>query len=416
MKFKLEKGKIILVDGPAVVSVRSGRCDAVGALLGKGNSVAIPKGKKIPVEAVAVSLVEVVGKEAKVVDLPERTIPDSWETLLKRMIKERPKSVFVIGEMDTGKSFFTTWVSNRLRRAGKKVAVLDLDIGQSDIGPPGFFGLSFLKKPVAFLPQASVDGLAFVGGHSPGLHFAPALGAFARIARTALSSSEICLINTAGWVQGDGGRAYKTAKMEICPPGLVVLMQRGTELEHLVAHLPAKKIARLHVSKSATFTSPDVRKLLREEISRTAMARSRTVTVKGFAVMGAYYGTGTPVVPPPSIAKTIIHIEKLSGWEGYLVVTRAGISGEERGAIAAEYKARIVWVEEDHEVGALVGLASAAGDGLGMGVVLSIDWKKRVARIRTPAGNAKAIRILQFGSLRLTPDGREAGFLTPGSM
>lgn len=412
MKLELDRGRVVTVDGPARVRILSGKVEVVGARV---SQFEVPRGKRLPVEALAKTRLDIDAPAGSVEEVTGRTIPASWDRFVARMKKERPKSVFVLGEMDTGKSFFATYVANRLLAGKRKVAVLDLDIGQSDVGPPGCFGLAVLKKPVSFLPQAPVTATAFVGGHSPALHFAPALAAFARISRRAAAAADTVLVNTSGWVQGDGGRAYKAAKMEIFPPDLVVLIQRDGELEHLVRHLPERKIVRLHVSKAASNTPPEVRKGLREEVSRAYFAGAKTVRVRGFATQGAYYGTGTPVAVPRGVAKYVRYAEKLSGWEGHLVVHKDPLPPSARREVAAAFPGRIVRVPEGFEAGVVVGLADSNGDGLGEGVLLALDWKRRVATIRTPVP-ADKIRILQFGSLRLTPDGEEDGFVAPGSL
>ncbi|PIU46862.1 MAG: hypothetical protein COS94_08975 [Candidatus Hydrogenedentes bacterium CG07_land_8_20_14_0_80_42_17] len=418
MKLDLMKEQIILVDGPARIELVSGECEAVGALLKSHDRIFIPKGKKIPIEGVTSSQINLSAEEGHVETIPYRTIPRSWDILVEKILKERPKSIFVIGEMDTGKSFFTTYMGNRLFRAGLSTAILDCDTGQSDIGPPGTFGLSYVKKPVAFLPQAPVDAMAFIGGHSPGMHFTVALSAFARMTRNAFENSDVLLINTSGWVQSDGGRAYKIAKMELCPPGLVVLLQRTDELEHLVKHIPEKNVFRLTVSKSATFTSPDVRKSLREEVSRAYMSKAKLIEISSFATMGAYYGTGKSVERPKGIGKEVVHIEKLSAWEGHLVVHKSDISGEAKAKVMAALPGKIFWVPCHHAVGALVGLLNQNGDCMGLGVIQMLKWEKRIAEVWTPIPHQslKNVSIIQFGSIRLTNDGFEAGFLPPGTI
>ena len=70
--------------------------------------------------------------------------------------------MLVIGETDTGKTHFTTYLASALLSRGDAVAVVDADLGQSDIGPPTTVGLGRVRLPVERLADAEVVGLYFV--------------------------------------------------------------------------------------------------------------------------------------------------------------------------------------------------------------------------------------------------------------
>ncbi|MBI4723035.1 MAG: ribonuclease HII [Candidatus Stahlbacteria bacterium] len=55
--------------------------------------------------------------------------------------------VIVIGEMGTGKTEFCKWLVNAGLEKGYKVGVIDLDISQSNIGPPGSLGFGVTINP-----------------------------------------------------------------------------------------------------------------------------------------------------------------------------------------------------------------------------------------------------------------------------
>src|SRR5918999_822328 len=55
----------------------------------------------------------------------------------------------VIGEGDTGKTTLVTALANALVERGFRVAVLDADLGQSEIGPPTTIGLGRWTTPCA---------------------------------------------------------------------------------------------------------------------------------------------------------------------------------------------------------------------------------------------------------------------------
>ena len=116
----------------------------------------------------------------------------------------------MLGEVDTGKTFFSTYLANRLLEKVGKTAILDCDTGQSDIGCPGTFGMLVLKKPAIFLTEINPTYMYLLGAHSPGLHFVPALTGLVDMLKKAEKDADALIIDTTGWVQGDGGRAIKS--------------------------------------------------------------------------------------------------------------------------------------------------------------------------------------------------------------
>src|SRR5437773_5789241 len=99
------------------------------------------------------------------------TVDPSWEMAVAQARDARV--VLVIGETDTGKTSFTTYLANRLLAENLSVGVVDADLGQSDIGPPTTVGLGRLCPPVERLADAEVLGLYFVGSTSPQGHLLP---------------------------------------------------------------------------------------------------------------------------------------------------------------------------------------------------------------------------------------------------
>jgi polynucleotide 5'-kinase involved in rRNA processing len=111
-----------------------------------------------------------------------------------------------------------------------------------------------------------------------------------------------------------------------------------------------------------------------------------------------------------------LHAERLSAWEGTLVVTPGPVTAE----LTAKWPkdlGRIFSVRAGVEAGLMVGLLDAAQNCLAVARLDGLDFAKKSFRLRSPyRGNVSRVRGIQFGSLRLTEDGREAGFLEPGSI
>ena len=411
MEYKVKKGDIYILKGPGKVGIKRGRIEAVGKSVKNGEEVLVPLGKSIPLEVKEESTLSIeIEKPGEIRRIRERTIPSSWDNLVKRIVREKARTILVLGEVDTGKSFFATYLANKLLEQGVKPAVLDGDPGQSDVGIPGTLGLAALKKQVVFLTEASISAIYFVGSHSPGLHFLPTIVGIKRLVEAGLKKANTVIINTTGWVQSDGGRALKRAKIEILYPEIIVLLQRTDELEHLIKGYAPKKIVRINVSKKASFTSAEDRKKLREMPSTRYFkgARKIRLSLERIATDRCYFGTGKEMKIPGTL-----YAERLSGFEGTLVVTKKPLPQEKLNVLSKKL-GNIRNIVAGDEKGILVGLLDEKGDTLGMGRIEEIDYKKKGVLLSTPVKDGGRIKIIQFGSLRITPEGREAGFVSPG--
>src|SRR5437868_9368344 len=95
-----------------------------------------------------------------------------WDAALHRAAA-LTGTVALIGPPDSGKSTFALALANRLAEAGRPAAVIDADVGQSEIGPPGAIGMARVERPVGALSEVRVRGLAFGGDISPFGHLMP---------------------------------------------------------------------------------------------------------------------------------------------------------------------------------------------------------------------------------------------------
>lgn len=138
----------------------------------------------------------------------------------------------VVGGSDTGKTTLTAALAGALAARGERVAAVDADLGQSEIGPPTTVGLGRVPRALARLGDAEVLALEFVGTTSPARavrRTAEATGALVDQARAA--GFERILVDTSGLVAGPFGRWLKRAKLDRVRPDVVVLIERGGETD-----------------------------------------------------------------------------------------------------------------------------------------------------------------------------------------
>ncbi len=143
--------------------------------------------------------------------------------------------LFVIGASDSGKTTFLLFMLNFLIKKGKRVGMLDLDIGQSSIGPPTTVGFGIASKEVETLTEIKPEKLYFVGSVSPKGHLLQILiGAEKLIREVEKHRVDHLLVDTTGLVDGPVAEILKEAKIEIINPDFIILFGEKEERENLV--------------------------------------------------------------------------------------------------------------------------------------------------------------------------------------
>ena len=152
------------------------------------------------------------------------------------MILIRARQILVIGPTDAGKTTLIKRLYNHWCTR-ERVLVLDTDVGQSDIGPPGTLGLGTGDTPVEDLAQLQELALHFAGALSPSEDMAQFLWGVERLFRLALSRRpQRLLVDTTGWIWG-GALSLKMAKCNLINPDLVIFITREeTPLLRLLEH------------------------------------------------------------------------------------------------------------------------------------------------------------------------------------
>jgi polynucleotide 5'-hydroxyl-kinase GRC3/NOL9 len=250
---------------------------------------------------------------------PPLVADPAWAVALTRARDAR--IVLVLGESDTGKTSLVTLVARSLLDDGRSVAVVDADLGQSEIGPPTTVGLAELHRPVARLGAAGPGGLAFVGATSPIAHVHPTVRATGRMVERAVRLGvDHVLVDTSGLVQGEIGRLLKRRKIERVAPDLVLCLQRDGECEHILDAYPAgwPVVVRLAAASVVRRRSADERRRWRESAFATYFADARQVEVDLGRVL-----PGEPRHPGDALDDLVVGLDRADGETLGLGVVRA---------------------------------------------------------------------------------------------
>ena len=185
----------LIVEGPATVTIVNGQCEVLGCPV--NGSLSIERFKALPILARGSCTLTVDGGSIKYVD--ESTIPSDWGNIDLEGI------ALVIGEIDSGKTTLTTYLLNKHVTRGLSTCVVDADVGQSSIGPPGVIGLSCVGLPTPMLEDLHMMSGYFVGCNSPSQCPGRFISGVSAMVKEAFSRTPgLVLIDMPGWV-GDGG-------------------------------------------------------------------------------------------------------------------------------------------------------------------------------------------------------------------
>lgn len=245
---KLSSETWALIKGPAKVEIREGIVEVFGATLKTNDSFTIIGGRQAPVKCVTnTELIITLGENGNYEITKEKLIPDDWNNAVNEIIKNQTPIVMIIGAVDTGKSGFALFLTNKLIANGMCVAVIDTDVGQSDIGPPGTVSMTILTKQIPSFLDAKLIDAYFIGDKTPVGHLLPVVVGSQKLVRKAQAlGANAIVINTSGLTKGGVAMALKYHMIEAINPNIIVALQQNNESEHLLRpHTDIIKIIRL---------------------------------------------------------------------------------------------------------------------------------------------------------------------------
>jgi polynucleotide 5'-hydroxyl-kinase GRC3/NOL9 len=263
----VELGKTLLVDGPASVAVVSGKVEVLGFPVKCARRVVVREGKRLPFFTLETASFDIsLGENALVEEVGGNTIPPSWAESADalRSFQKKPVVAMVMGKVDSGKTTYCTYLINRLLDAKQRVAILDGDLGQSDIGPPCTVAYAFAAKPLTELYELKADNALFVGVTSPSEAMNKTIEGVASMKAEILEmAADFVIVNTDGWVEGEEAVEYKLQLAERLEPDAVLCIQQGDEVRPLLAVLGCAKTV-IEASSAVKQRSTEKRKNLRE--------------------------------------------------------------------------------------------------------------------------------------------------------
>ncbi|MFQ5970201.1 MAG: Clp1/GlmU family protein [Nitrososphaerales archaeon] len=202
---KLSASNVLLVKGPASV-----KCIGSVSVLGIDactKEVTLRAGKILPFEASRRSEVKIrLGSGGNYSVVGESKVGVSiWKEVANRItLRNKPTRIMIVGATDTGKSTLATYLSNITSANKMKVSIVDGDVGQSDLAPPGCIGASMIKEEFLDLRDISAEYSSFIGAISPRGIEKLVIISIKNMADRLSAKSDICIINTDGYIDKRG--------------------------------------------------------------------------------------------------------------------------------------------------------------------------------------------------------------------
>ncbi|MFB6214452.1 MAG: Clp1/GlmU family protein [Candidatus Bipolaricaulia bacterium] len=206
--------------------------------------------------------------------------------------------IMVLGGMDTGK---TTLIRKLHGKLGG--LVIDGDLGQSEIGPPGLISLGTYETGMK-------DGY-FVGSFTPRGNLVQVMTGIARLVNR---DPKRCFVDTDGWIDGEAARVYKGELISLVDPDVLLLLQREDELEKFSTYLSGDKVVNLKAQKLEE-KSRGERSANRVRKFKFYFSRSRRIKKgwKELKIAGTLLGRGGKI-PSPQLEKAL-RGEVTAGWK-----------------------------------------------------------------------------------------------------
>ncbi len=346
-------------------------------------------------------------------------IPAEWRAAAED-IAARGGPVMVLGGQGSGKTTFCLYLAGFFCRNGEHVSWVDADPGQPFIGPPGVISLTRFSDANDLLKRRNPQVMSFIGNTSPIGHLLEMVTGLQKLTAQARSLEQgLVLINTCGLVNGAAARELKFHEIDMVSPRYVVALQKGSEVEHLLAphsHRAELLIYRLPVSSEARLSTREARLAAREQRFKEYFrgADYQDIALHDVGVHGPGLGTGErlgfrDVNRLSKILQAVVIHAELSA-DRLFILTEGDYAGDELFTAKEQYAVRDVIIvkrsEMDH---LLVGLNDDRNICLGLGVLRSLDLKELSMRVITPLRDVSAVRNISLGTIMVSPAGSELG-------
>ncbi|MFB3894863.1 MAG: Clp1/GlmU family protein [bacterium] len=340
-----------------------------------------------------------------------------WKPIIDTIL-EQPGIVMLFGAIDTGKSSFAKYLIEQGVEQGLKIALVDADMGQSTLGPPGTIGMTVYSNNSELRTPNSEINLHFIGATSPVSHLVTTLVGVKKLVEKAQKlGAALVVVDTTGLVYGPVAVELKFRKIELVNPQYLIAFQRKDEIEHLLLpyrNINNRKIFRVSVSDKVLLRNPETRRAYREQKFTEYFAAAQTIEIKmdKYGFHRIWFNSGKKLNQngyaflEKTLDTSVLYGEKV-GKTIYLVVSGEYDCSEQYQLESRFGIANIEIIEYTLLQNLLVGFNDQNNETLALGIIQEIDFQKRIIKLITPIKDITNIQLLEFGFLRIDKSGKE---------
>jgi polynucleotide 5'-hydroxyl-kinase GRC3/NOL9 len=342
----------------------------------------------------------------------------------------------ILGAPDTGKSTLCRYLVYRAFAAGQQAALVDLDLGQSHLGPPATMGLGLFPPRRPGDEALHPDELYFIGQTSPvGSIMEVAVGCRVLVDAARSRGCARIVVNTSGLVDGPGAVRLKRAQAELLRPAELLALQRAQELEPLLRGLggvgaagetgrdptPPREsggwpLRVLPVSSRAARKSPAERRTYREARFRHYFRDARRLDLPWRRLVweGLPWGRGEPLEPAAlelcrrGLGVPVLYGES-QGRRAFLLVA-APPAARSREMLAGQGAwEQVYWLTWPSLHWRLLGLLDGQRRTLGLGLIIPGAWHQEGLTLWSPMPPTarSLIRFVKAGRMKVDLQGQE---------
>jgi len=349
-----------------------------------------------------------------------------WQPCKERILAA-PGVVMVLGSTDVGKTTFCAELANAAFAAGIPCAVVDADVGQSEIGPPGAIGLGIVEERITTTHDLRPRRMYFVGDISPVGHLVQCVvGVKKMVDEASVRGAKIVIVDTTGLIHGTIGSKLKTYKIDLVQPAHLAAIQKAEEAEHILRAFERREGLITH----RVTTSPHARSRSQElRVGRRRlrlyehfrMAEQHKLRLDDVDCWGTWLGAGHPLSWQETrnlegmLDARVLHAEAIGTGLYVVAGSRYNAAGIERIKQELKFKS-VAFTQAAKFEGVLVGLSDSVGNTIEVGIVKKVDFVERTITVISPIRSTSPVRRVVFGSLRAAEDGTEIGRLRAGEI
>jgi len=419
MEKKIDVHTTFVVPGPAAIKLIAGEASIFGAKLSTDAKVIVRKGRGMPVEVMSNSIIDITSENSsETIEVLGSTIPLSWiETANKALTCTKRCKTVILGDVDSGKTSFCTFLANIATSLGRKVCIIDADIGQTDIGPPTTMGLGLVTEPVFDLFTVKASEIFFVGATNPRyIEKIVGDGVLYLIKKSEELDVDFLVINTDGWIQDEEAKQYKIRLLKRISPEIIIGIQFGDELKPILSTFNNADSIILYLDAPSNLIkrTKNERRELREQGYRKYLKEgsTRVLSLKEIAI--EYVQTSTTKTlksEETSSLEQILNSRILYSEEHadyiLLISTNYGSITEEKKRELENILRKPIQITDEKR--SLAALFNKDNSFLGLGIIQNIDFYKQKIRLFTPCKDK--ISLIKLGRIKITAQGKELGII-----